>query len=153
MKNLLSPSNNGKLCWKLKPFYRSPFRLLFIYIYIISYYCRSSAGRQFECVERAFRWTLSYVFVNIVIEIFQNLCSLMEVMGDVDDLSFFNTQGAGPGPRCWSKMLNNHGAARSPCTSLKTVVIADSFCNSVHWSIHGVSTTMPRLCIVVLTTV
>ena len=53
------------------------------------------------------------------------------VMGDVDDLSFFNTQGAGPGLRCWSKMLNNHGAARSPCTSLKTVVIADSFCNSV----------------------
>jgi len=50
---------------------------------------------------------------------------------DVDDLSFFNTQGAGPGPQCWSKMLNNHGAARSPCTSLKTVVIADSFCNSV----------------------
>ena len=30
---------------------------------------------------------------------------------------------------------------------------ADSLCNIVHCSIHGVSTTMPRLCIVVLTTV
>lgn len=66
---------------------------------------------------------------------------------------FLTLRGAGPGLRCWSKMLNNHGAARSPCTSLKTVVIADSLCNSVHWSIHGASTTMPRLCIVVLTTV